>query len=125
VHATELDIDPNKGMKNYIADSRHVGELNPTSANYVEKQLIAATAYGRQGDEEAYIHLGAALHALEDFLAHSNYVELAMQLIGQEIQDQTKLTPALRKVFAFVGEGARVKTARGRAPPITTGTSEL
>ena len=122
VHPPELYIDPSTGMKNYIANSSHVGRLNPTSADYVEKQLIAAIACGRQGDQEAYIHLGAALHALEDFLAHSNYVELAMQLIGREIQDQTKLTPALRKVFAFVGEGARVKTAQGDAPPMTTGT---
>ena len=122
VHPSELDIDPNTGTKNYIANSRHVGELNPTSADYVETQLIAAIACGRQGDQEAYIHLGAALHALEDFLAHSNYVELAMQMIGREIQDQTKIPPALKKVFAFVGEGARVKTAQGDAPPMTTGT---
>lgn len=122
VRAQELAIDSRTGMKNYIANSPEVGAINPTSADYVEKQLIAAVACGRQGEPEAYIHLGAAMHTLEDFVAHSNYVELAMQMIGQDIQDRTQVTPALRKVFDFVGGNARVQTARGHTAPITTGT---
>lgn len=122
VHLAELAIDPRTGMKNYIANASEVGAINPTSAEYVEKQLIAAIACGRQGDEEAYIHLGAALHTLEDFVAHSNYVELAMQMIGEDMKDQANVTPALGKVFAYVGGAAKVGTARGAAPPITTGT---
>lgn len=122
VHPSELAIDPETGMKNYIANASEVGTINPTSAEYVEKQLIAAIACGRQGDEEAYIHLGAALHTLEDFVAHSNYIELAMQLIGEDMKDQANVTPALGKVFAYVGGAAKVRTARGDAPPITTGT---
>ena len=55
------------GMKNYIANASMAAAINPTSAGYVEKQLVAAIARGRQGNEEAYIHLGAALHTLEDF----------------------------------------------------------
>ena len=45
-----------------------------------------------------------------------------MQMIGLEMQDSANITPALRKVFVYVGEGARIKTARGVAPPLTTGT---
>ena len=122
VQPMELDIDPITGMKNYICNIQHVKGGDISSAEYVEKQLIAAIACGRQGSLEAYTHIGAALHPLEDFLAHSNYAELAMQMIGREINDQVKRTPALRKVFAFVGEGARVKTSNGEAAPITTGT---
>ena len=122
VQPVELAVDSETGMKNYIANASEVGLINPTSAEYVEKQLIAAITCGRQGDEEAYIHLGAALHTLEDFMAHSNYVELAMQLIGTEMKDQANVTPALSKIFAYVGGAATFKGPRGKASPITTGT---
>ena len=122
VQPIELAIDPETGMKNYIANASEVGAINPTSAEYVEKQLVAAIACGRQGSEEAYIHLGAALHTLEDFLAHSNYVELAMQLIGAEMKDQANVTPALSKIFTYTGGASRVKGPRGHGSPITTGT---
>lgn len=118
----ELDVDLKSGMKNYIANSPEVGAVNHTSADFIEKQLIAAITCGRQGDEEAYIHLGAALHTLEDFVAHSNYVELAMQLIGQDIEQEANMTSALTKVFAYVGGSAHIETSRGQAPPIVTGT---
>lgn len=124
VHSAELAIDSRTAMKNYIANTSEVGTINPTSAEFVEKQLIAAIACGRQGNEEAYIHLGAALHTLEDFTAHSNYVELAMQLVGAELQETNSgsFATALKDVFAFVGEAAKVGTQRGRAAPIVTGT---
>ena len=122
VHPAELAIDAKTGMKSYIANAAGVGAINPTSADYVEKQLIAAIACGRQGDEEAYIHLGAAMHTLEDFAAHSNYVELALQMIGAEMKQQANVTPALSKVFTYVGGAGKVGTARGAASPITTGT---
>lgn len=125
VHPAELAIDSKTAMKNYISNTPEVGQVNSTSAEYVEKQLIAAIACGRQGNEEAYIHLGAALHTLEDFTAHSNYVELAMQRIGSEIRERTNsegISAALKKVFAFTGEAARVETSRGPAAPIVTGT---
>jgi hypothetical protein len=122
VHPVELAIDPQTGMENYIANTPELGAVNYKSAEYVQKQLIAAIAWGRQGDEEAYIHLSAALHTLEDFVAHSNYVELAMRLIGTEMKDQANITPPPGKVFAYVGGAARVKTARAIAPPITTGS---
>lgn len=122
VHPAELALDPRTGMKNYIANAAEVGTINPTSAEYVEKQLIAAIACGRQGDDEAYVHLGAALHTLEDFVAHSNYVELAMLMIGEDMKDQANVTPAMGKVFTYVGGAAKIETARGLAPPLTTGT---
>ena len=122
VHPAELAIDTRTGMKSYIANSVDVGMINPTSADYVEKQLIAAIACGRQGDEEAYIHLGAAMHTLEDFAAHSNYVELALQMIGAEMKQKANVTPALSRVFTYVGGAAKIGTARGAASPITTGT---
>jgi Heterokaryon incompatibility protein Het-C len=52
VYPVELAIDPQTGMKNYIANTPEVGAVNPTSAEYVQKQLIVVIACGRQGDEE-------------------------------------------------------------------------
>ena len=61
----ELDIDPKTGMKNYIANES-VGI--DTSSAYIRRELQLAIHQGRQGDSltnEAFRHLGAALHTLE------------------------------------------------------------
>ena len=60
----ELSVESNSAMKNYIAHQTR-DEINTTSADYIERQLIAAIACARARDSEAYLHLGAALHALE------------------------------------------------------------
>ncbi|KAI6754694.1 hypothetical protein HG530_012446 [Fusarium avenaceum] len=114
VDPRELQFDAKTGMKNYIANS---GKGWDTSADYVTRQLRECIKLGREGTpkakKEAFIHLGAALHTLEDFSAHSNFTELCLHELGEE------------NVFAFVGEACRVRTLgwRGRmVPPIVTGT---
>lgn len=114
----ELEFDPKTGMKNYIANS---GRGWRTSADYVREQLVQCIALGRKGrrthahrrKKESLIHLGAALHTLEDFAAHSNFVELCLQELGED------------KVFAFVGDSCRVKTpglVGRKVAPVVTGT---
>jgi hypothetical protein len=110
----ELEFDPKTGMKNYIANS---GKGWDTSADYVTRELRECIRLGREKNpkskKEAFIHLGAALHTLEDFSAHSNFTELCLHELGEH------------DVFAFVGEACRVKTPRWRSrmvPPIVTGT---
>ncbi|KPM46437.1 hypothetical protein AK830_g10 [Neonectria ditissima] len=110
----ELEFDPKTGMKNYIANSSKGWD---TSADYVTRQLRECIRLGREKDakskKEALIHLGAALHTLEDFSAHSNFTELCLHELGEH------------DVFAFVGDACRVKTPgwSGRmVPPIVTGT---
>ncbi|KAF7547250.1 hypothetical protein G7Z17_g7865 [Cylindrodendrum hubeiense] len=117
VDPRELEFDPKTGMKNYIANS---GNGWDTSADYVRRQLRECIKLGRQGrsrdhyaKKEAFIHLGAALHTLEDFSAHSNFTELCLQELGED------------NVFPFVGDACRVKTPGlgGRmVPPVVTGT---
>jgi hypothetical protein len=114
VDPRELEFDAKTGMKNYIANS---GKGWDTSADYVTRQLRECIKLGREGTpkakKEAFIHLGAALHTLEDFSAHSNFTELCLHELGEE------------EVFAFVGEACRVRTPRWRGrmvPPIVTGT---
>ena len=121
VQPPELDIDPETGMKNYIAN-RQYSHFTPTSYEYIYGQLEAAVACARDQDPEAYIYLGAAMHTLEDFLAHSNWVELCMQMIGRGAADTASISPSLPNVFAFVGDAVSVQTKRGRAPPLVTGT---
>ncbi|KAJ3499677.1 hypothetical protein NLG97_g140 [Lecanicillium saksenae] len=119
VDPVELEFDPETGMKNYIANS---GKSWETSADYIRDQLSKCIHLGRRGRagdhaarKESFIHLGAALHTLEDFAAHSNYIELCLQEFGEE------------DVFAFVGDGCRVslppdfKSDR-KVPPLVTGT---
>jgi hypothetical protein len=110
VRPEELEIDANTGMKNYIANS---GKGWITAADYVKEQLHRCIQHGRGGNmNEAFIHLGAAMHTLEDFAAHSNYTELVLLEIGVD------------GVFPFVGDACRVQApGTNRAvPPITTGT---
>ncbi|KAK3626240.1 hypothetical protein LTR56_019911 [Elasticomyces elasticus] len=106
----ELEIDPSTGMKNYIANAGHGWD---TAAEYIKRQLQLCIEHGRFGDQnEAFIHLGAALHTLEDFAAHSNYTELVLRELGVD------------SVFPFVGDECRVRVpgTDKRVPPITTGT---
>ncbi|KAI1323452.1 heterokaryon incompatibility Het-C [Xylariaceae sp. FL0255] len=114
VDPKELEIDTKTGMKNYIANS---GQGWDTSADYVRRQLSKCIELGRKKKDsntrkESFIHLGAALHTLEDFAAHSNFIELCLHELGE------------KDIFAFVGDTCRVKVP-GKwksAPPLVTGT---
>ncbi|ORY56566.1 heterokaryon incompatibility Het-C [Pseudomassariella vexata] len=117
VDPRELETDPKTGMKNYIAKSGHGWA---TSTDYIRDQLEQCITLGRKGrhkdsaaQKESFIHLGAALHTLEDFSAHSNFTELCLLELG------------IDEVFAFVGDECRVeitgRTGR-KVPPIVTGT---
>jgi hypothetical protein len=117
VQPEELEIDPQSGMKNYIANS---GKGWATSADYVREQLQKCIDLGRKGRyknhkaaKESMIHLGAALHTLEDFSAHSNFTELCLQELGED------------GVYAFVGDACLVEIPgrQGKkVAPIVTGT---
>ena len=135
VEAAEHDIDRTSAMKNYIANQEFNG-VNDTSLDFIEKQLIAAIACGRARDAEAYLHLGAALHTLEDFMAHSNWIELCMQMLGMELTstgetqgsgnpETASFFKGMVDVFTFTGDAAKIKTHRGLASPIVTGSKSL
>ena len=102
-------------MKNYIA-SENVGIT--TSAGMVRDLLrrcidLGQRSGGRGPDfHEALRLLGTATHCLEDYSAHSNYVELALIEMGE------------RSIFPHVGRNARfhVEEAGKEVYPIITGT---
>jgi type VI secretion system secreted protein VgrG len=67
---TDLAVDPATSMKRYVGYSR----------DYMTKELNAAVAAG--ATPAGYRHFGAALHVLEDYFAHSNFVELSLRKVG-------------------------------------------
>lgn len=110
-------------MKNYIArDDLGI----QTSASFVRSRLRECILNGRLartgglGSKEARTNalrnLGAALHTLEDFAAHSNYTELALMRLGEG------------DIFPFVGDACRTTlgessiTPGASVPPLVTGT---
>lgn len=112
-----MSIDPQTGLKNYIATE---GIGIDTSAGLVRKLFGRSIQLGRQyarGKDkkdlyEALRLLGTASHCLEDYAAHSNYVELALIELGE------------RDVFPHVGRRTQIQLREVRHPvyPIVTGT---
>lgn len=110
VQEEELKVDPRTGMKNYISNS---GQGWDTSADYIRRELTSCIRLGRERKlNDAFIHLGAALHTLEDFAAHSNFTELCLHELGEEA------------IFPFVGDACKIEIPGSSryVAPITTGT---
>ncbi|KAI1771141.1 Het-C-domain-containing protein [Hypoxylon cercidicola] len=113
----ELAIDEETGLKNYIANER---ANIMTSALHVRRLFSRCIELGRSYKRnhrksdlyEALRLLGTGLHCLEDFLAHSNYTELALIELGE------------RDVFPHVGRDTklRIPGARHSVYPCVTGT---
>jgi hypothetical protein len=51
------------------------GKPKTTPLQYIETELLAAVQKNMP-DESAFIHVGNAFHTIEDFFAHSNFIEL-------------------------------------------------
>lgn len=116
----EIDFNRQNGMKNYIAGNPDVKWDNGTpfqnSADYLRSKLMDAVHWGREGRlDEAMLALGAALHTLEDFPAHSNFVELCLWVLHE------------RDIFTYVGPLSRINIKEypsGQTvawPPLVTG----
>src|SRR5690349_5797465 len=121
VRPIELQIDPETGMKNYIANEK--GDW-ATSVAFVKYSFERSIHFGRLytsghgffhggKDEdlaEALRLLGQGLHTLEDFGAHSNYVELSLREMG------------FRDVFAHTGTNTMINLRGKHVYPLVTGT---
>ncbi|KFY41705.1 hypothetical protein V494_02838, partial [Pseudogymnoascus sp. VKM F-4513 (FW-928)] len=113
----ELAIDQRRGIKNYIA-SEEIGIT--TSAGHVRnlftRCIKLGRSYGRNKNKddlyEALRLLGTGLHCLEDYSAHSNYIELALIEMGET------------DVFPLVGRNTQIRLQGARSPvyPLVTGT---
>ncbi|KAI4205803.1 MAG: hypothetical protein LQ346_001382 [Caloplaca aetnensis] len=120
VQQIELQVDPNTGMKNYIANEQ-LGIA--TSVGYIRHSFSRSIHFGRvytsgasgtRGKEadlcEALRCLGQGLHCMEDFGAHTNYTELALREMGYT------------NVFPHTGIATEVNLRGRRVFPLVTGT---
>ncbi|RAL04727.1 Het-C domain-containing protein [Aspergillus ibericus CBS 121593] len=118
IRQVELDIDPETGMKNYIANEEGGWA---TSAAYIKYSLARSIHYGRtythgsrKGNDEdlceALRCLGQGLHTLEDFAAHTNYCELALREMG------------FKNVFPHTGVDTQMNIRGHQVFPLVTGT---
>ena len=120
VQPIELQVDPQTGMKNYIANE-NLGIA--TSSGYIKHSFSRSIHFGRlytsgshstKGKEadlcEALRCLGQGLHCLEDFGAHTNYTELALREIG------------FRNVFPHTGTATEISLRGKHVFPLVTGT---
>ena len=113
----ELSVDPQTGLKNYIASER-IGIA--TSAGLVRNLFGRSIQLGRQfarGNNKADLYealrlLGTACHCLEDYSAHSNYTELALIELDE------------RDIFPHVGRRTQIQLPENRRSvyPCVTGT---
>lgn len=116
VHPDELAIDPQTGMKNYIANENGHWDTSKALVRRTLQQCIFLgrkyKSSGNNADQyEAFRLLGQALHTLEDFSAHSNFCELALVSMGHT------------DVFVHIGDAVRVRARNGKmVAPIVTGT---
>ncbi|MBL6445169.1 DUF4157 domain-containing protein [Fulvivirga sp. 29W222] len=75
---------PGKSLGIFEVDSTGVMGYIRRTNQHVEKRLQLAAEKGR--NEEGFLHFGAAMHAVEDLFAHSNYVEIAAaELLNGEL----------------------------------------
>ena len=101
-------------MKVYIASENHGVD---TSAGFVRKCFMRSIELGRKfaqsGDDkdlfEALRLLGTGLHTLEDYAAHSNYLELALRELNVD-------------AFPHVGANCQVNVNGKQIWPVVTGT---
>ena len=115
ISPVELAIDPNTGMKNYIANESGGWA---TSLGYIRFSFARSIHYGRlythgaqRGREEdlaeALRCLGQGLHCVEDFGAHTNYTELVLRELGYHevfphVGTQTMINLHGKQVFPLV-----------------------
>ncbi|MBW0484489.1 hypothetical protein O181_024204 [Austropuccinia psidii MF-1] len=111
----ELQIDQRNGMKMYIASDDQGFDTSTLCIRRVFRKCIqlgreAHKEKNQEKEHESLRLLGTGLHTLEDFSAHSNWCELALQKLGH------------KGVFAHVGENVKVNSPEGPVPPLVTGT---
>ncbi len=91
----QLEVNPTTLLKNYIAtDLGEDQNFQPATA-YMAKKLKAAMSAGHT--DEGLRYFGEALHVLEDFFSHSNFIELALIELGYD------------QVYPWVDESEKIK----------------
>ncbi len=76
-----VEVNPTSWLKRHIDTNLSSGGVaRPSAIDHVARRLRAAVAAGPT--PRGRMLFGAALHTLEDYYAHSNFVELALIQLG-------------------------------------------
>jgi hypothetical protein len=117
------DLNPSTSPTLFAVDQAGVAGWIRRTNQHVERRLELAARRGRNPD--GMLHFGAALHAIEDLFAHSNWVEMA---VNKVLADNPGLVPSLsgsaRQSFTYSVEQT-VRTQGGHAvrrPVLMTGS---
>jgi hypothetical protein len=113
----ELSIDDRTGLKTYISsEDRGIATSGALVRDLLHRSVDLMRKSKRENNKNDFYEslrlLGTATHCLEDYAAHSNYIELALIEMGE------------RDVFPHVGRNTKVRVngARDEVYPIVTGT---
>jgi Heterokaryon incompatibility protein Het-C len=75
-----IPIDPVRNMKSYIhgrgCEAEKSNAVDPSAVTYMSQQLVLACKNGQTNI--GFRHLGGALHVLEDYFSHSNFMEISL-----------------------------------------------
>jgi hypothetical protein len=128
LNTPQQDVSPSASITGGSGDTSRLFDVDQTGTMvhirrtnlHVERRLDLAVRRGR--NPEGDMHFGAALHAIEDLFAHSNWVEMAVsQLLASDQRLLPQLRGADRHVFTYSPE-VSVPHHRTRRPVLTTGT---
>jgi hypothetical protein len=75
-----MEHEPERSLEPWVQDADGLPAYFHRSRAYVLRQLAAAAA--THDDARRLEHFGNAMHVVEDFYAHSNFVELAILQLG-------------------------------------------
>ena len=110
---SQVAINPLSGLKNYI-NTPIAGQSFNTAVQYMTAQLELAMNYG--DSDKGKIHFGQALHVLEDYFSHSNFIEVSIIKLGKE---NCFATPELNRLAAKVYPVVDIPANSPRIPIVT------
>jgi hypothetical protein len=104
------------------ADASGLPAYIEVAKEHVRRQVSEAAALGR--NQRGLAALGNGLHAVEDYFAHSNFVEVALAELKRE-GEVGETNPKVRATKGYVGidDPANLGSDKFERPQIVTGTS--
>lgn len=105
-----LKIDEIANMKRFLKED--IDPARPSSFTYFKQQLSLAKQKGKNKD--GLRHFGAALHVLEDYFAHSNFIEIALIKNGHtKVFPWVQLSPEIEKIKKGIEKASKIPVVTG------------
>jgi hypothetical protein len=119
-----FDEEQTAKFKQHIAEQAAASglpEYIEVAKEHIKRQIAKAAALGR--NRKGFDALGNGLHAVEDYFAHSNFVEVALAQLRREgeVGESNPKVRALQKYYQV--DPTNIDTDKFGRPQIVTGTS--